>query len=233
MFQYAGCGEPWCTTRGMRQCTDDGLDFKLCRRKNTPPTPTPSHFFAATSSLNWQVRLVSVAHDSEVTLPLLSVQPPPAEPTISVVDDQSPDNLLAAEGKDAGARPSFASVSKARPPSTDAPPKRPGSAETCKENKSLGQATLASAAVPADGGETAGCESVVGAEGGDDAWEEREVPASAGSFFFVVPPLPTPAARQASDITHPVVRLLCTQPLPTESSSFGTMSLLGRSCAQG
>lgn len=233
-FSKAGCGEAWCTKRGVRHCTDDCLDFKLCRRQNTPPTPHPvAQFFAAISSLNWQVRLVSVAHDSEVTLPLLSVQPPPAEPAISVVDDQSPDNLIAAEGEDAGARPSSASASKARPPSADAPRKRPGSAKTHKEKKSSGQATLASAVVPADGGETAGCESVVGTETGNGAWEEREVPASAGSFFFVVPPLPTPAPRQASDITHPVVPLLSTQPPATESSSFSSTSLLGRSGAQG
>lgn len=131
--------------------------------------------------------MVSVAHDLEVTLPLLPNPPPPKEPENSAVDNPPPENNLAAEGEDAGARPSSASAKKMRQPSADVPLKRPSSAET-----------RASAEVPACGGETTGCEGGAGVEGGDNAWEEREVPASADSFFFEVPPLPTPAPGQAS-----------------------------------
>lgn len=126
----------------------------------------PSPLSISRRSRKPQVRLVSVVDGLDVTLPLLSSQPPPNEVE---ADNEQP----------AGAPPDENTATSA-----EKNKKLP-----VKKTTAAGNATSASQEP---------CEDSATKESEGDGWESQEVPASSDSFFFAVPPLPTPGCKQVS-----------------------------------
>lgn len=117
-----------------------------------------------------QVRLVSTVHGLDVTLPLLSSRPPD-----DLKDDvEQPSETPCEEKKNAVGQP---------PPS-----------DTNKKKSVVREDVKIAATADEKARDGDGTAAPVKKRG----WEEREVPASADSFFFAVPSLPMPTSKQAS-----------------------------------